>query len=183
MITKIWKDPVWSKVIAFIIITFIVSIATYFLNLWSVISTFAAQCYFFAFASTSISHWILFILILFALFAILFLAVKAWLKIFPLASSSKHYKTDLFFGVRWRWKFDWNGEICDIQTFCPYCDYEVYAHNSSIYDSIDRIVFFCEDCGCNLGEFPGSLYSLEDKAKRLIDKKIRHGTWSKQNTS
>ncbi|MFT7373917.1 MAG: hypothetical protein ACI9T9_002617 [Oleiphilaceae bacterium] len=68
MILKIWKDPVWSKVIAAIIFSAFVSVYTYFTGAWGSIFQFGSNIYAFLFESTLVINWLLALLVIFSLF-------------------------------------------------------------------------------------------------------------------
>ena len=183
LFTKLWHDPVWSKVIAGVILAVGATVATYFLNWWPVIGEFVSQCFTFALASTSTPNWLLFVLGLLALPVVIIFGVIVWEKIFPPHStppSWRSYTTDFFFGLRWRWTYGNMGELYNTHTFCPHCDYQVFAQDASPYRVIDHIAFHCESCDRHLGEFQESLASLESKTERFIQQKIRNGTWLTQ---
>jgi len=181
--TKLWHDPVWSKVIATVILAVGATITTYFFNWWPEIGKFVALCFSFALASTPIPNWLIFALGLLALPAVILFGAIGWRTAFPPQStppSWKNYTTDFFFNLRWQWKYDPAGQICDTHTFCPHCDFQVYARQVSAFQFVDHIAFHCENCGSHLGEFKESLALLENKTMRFIQLKIRNGTWLTQ---
>ena len=183
MISKFWKDPVWSKVIAYVICTVGGSVALYFLNKRLAISTLVKRCYGFALASTSIPNWILFVLGIIVLLAVIFLGAIVWQKVLQSARPWLNYTTDIFFGLRWRWEYSKDGQIYNTHTFCPYCDLQVNFHNATdLGNDNDYIVFHCENCDHHLGEFQGSFDLFKDKTIRNIQLKIRNGTWLNQNS-
>ena len=59
MILKIWKDPVWSKVIAAAIITLFGIIATYAMGIWPSILQISHNVYTFLLKSTLVDNWLL----------------------------------------------------------------------------------------------------------------------------
>jgi hypothetical protein len=186
MWSKLWNDPVWSKVIAGVILALGATIATYFLEWWPSFGRWGSQGYAFAIASTPTPHWLLLLLGLLAL-PTLFLAVAiAWASIFPAkaqAPSWRDYTTDIYFGLRWRWRYSSDGGIYDAHTFCPHCDFQVFPQDVSSYRVIDHIAFRCDSCGRHLAEFQESFASVENKTKRFIQQRIRNGTWSAQQAA
>lgn len=180
-LTKIWHDPVWSKVIAGFILAVGAIAASYFFDWWPMIGELVAQCYAFVLASTYVPNWLLFILGLLILPLGIIFGVIVWQKVFTpqaIAPSWQNYTTDFFFGLRWRWTYGGGGQIHDVHTFCPHCDFQVYPQDVSSYRFIDHIAFHCESCNRRLGEFQESFGSLESKTKRFIQQKLRNGTWS-----
>jgi hypothetical protein len=184
MLKKLWHDPVWSKVIAGVILAVSATVATYFLHWWPAIGEFISQCFTFAMASSTTPNWLLFVLGLLALPMVILLGAIVREKIFPPQPSSpswRSYTTDFFFGLRWRWTYGSRGEIYNAHTFCPNCDFQVFARDVSSYRVIDHIAFHCESCGRHLGEFQESFASLESKTERFIQQKIRNGSWLTQS--
>jgi hypothetical protein len=171
--SKVWNDPVWSKVISGVILAIGATGITYFLNWWPTIGNFFACSYAYIHASTTVPRWFILLVGLLALPTAIFLPALLWRTLFPLQASWKSYRSDLFFGIRWRWNYFGSGEIYDVHTFCPRCDFQLYAK-----DSYRSIVFFCESCDQHLGAFDETYDSLENKTKRFIQQKLRNGTWS-----
>lgn len=187
-LTKLWHDPVWSKVIAGIILPIGATAIAYFLNLLSVVKSFAALCIEFALSTTTVSNLVLIAVVLLSIPTVIFILFFIWIKISPpkpkLANLSwRHlYLTDLFFGLRWRWKYSSgdNATIYEVTTYCPHCDYQIYFNKNTIWDS--PISFYCDSCHKPLSNFNETYAVLENKTIRHIAKKIRNGTWSIPNT-
>lgn len=93
MFKKLWHDPVWSKVIAGVILAVGATVVTYFLNWWPVISEFVSRCITFALASTSTPNWLLFVLVLLVLPVVFLFGVLIWEKIFLSQSSPPSWRT------------------------------------------------------------------------------------------
>ena len=180
MLKNFWNDPVWSKAIAGTILGAGALPASYFLNRRPIIRSFATTAYDFAFFSTALPNWAIGFLGLLAAPTVVVVVVLTWRRIFPASSNIidwKNYRTDNFFGLRWRWNYFDGGQIYEIHTFCPHCDFQVYAEDASAYRAIDRIAFRCDSCGQRLGEFDEPYQTLEHKVKRFIQQKIRNGSW------
>ena len=179
ILKKLWHDPVWSKVIASVILALGMTVTGYFLNWWPTIGGFVSS-------STLTPNWLLFLLVLLCLPTLIIIGALAWQNVFPSTPHSpswKNYTTDIFFNLRWRWTYGTNGQIYDTHSFCPYCDFQVYAKDVSSYAVIEHIAFHCDSCGCNLGEFQESIYSLESKIKRFVQQKLRNETWETQGST
>ena len=186
MLKKLWNDPVWSKVIAGAILAVGTLLGTYFLDWWPTIGRFAKDAYNFALSPTSLLNWIIGVLGLLAAPTIIGLLAIIWQKIFPSSSSAtdwRNYTTDKFFGLRWRWRYFGDGKIYDVHTFCPHCDFQIYAEDASAYRAVDRITFRCDSCSQRLGEFDEPFASLENKVKRFVQQKIRNGSWLVQSSA
>lgn len=183
MFKKLWHDPVWSKVIAGVILALGATVAAYFLDWWPSIRVAIRNSIAFAFDSTLTSNWLLLLLVLLALPTLILIGAIAWQSVSPSKARSptwQNYTTDIYFGLRWRWTYGTKGQIYDANTLCPHCDFQVYAKDVSTYRVIDHIAFHCDSCGRHLGEFNESFNSLEDKVKRLVQQKLRNGTWAAQ---
>lgn len=186
MVKKLWNDPVWSKVIAGVILAVGATIGAYFLDLWPSIGSFIRKSYNFVFLTTNVPNWAIGILCILSLPTIVLALALLWEWIHPKTQNDspgwRSYKTDIYFGLRWRWKYyDDDGGIYDVYTFCPHCDFQVFPYNTSGYRIIDRIGFHCDSCDKDLGEVDESKDSLENKVIRLIQQKLRTGSWLRQN--
>jgi hypothetical protein len=185
MVKKLWNDPVWSKVIAGVILTVVATIGAYFLDWWPSIGSFIWNCYKSIFFTTTTPNWLLGILCILSLPTIVIALALLWEKVHPKKQNDSHswrsYTTDNYFGLRWRWKYYQDGGIYDVYTFCPHCDFQVFPYDASGYRIIDRIGYQCDSCGRDLGQVDESRDSLENKVIRLIQQKLRTGLWPRQN--
>lgn len=178
---KLWKDPVWSKVIATGIIAAVGGLGAYLLGYWPVVAGAASSGWVFLLASSSISNWIIALLAIAALPAVMLVAALAWQLIKGEDGSATttgwtSYTTDEFFGLRWRWSYI-GGSIVRLYAFCPKCDYQVFSHNVSSYNFIDRTAFSCDSCNSDLVEIDESEAQINSKVERFIQQKIRNNTW------
>lgn len=174
MLKRIWKDPVWASVIA----TSFGGLASYFAGWWPAIVGAVKEVWIFLGATSAISHWIVAVLAFLALPTLVVSAMLAWQLVHPTAASRPNwhgYTEDNFFGLRWRWSYSSIGQIQQMTTFCPHCDYQVFWQDASAYAAVERITFHCDSCHSSLGEFTESFRSLESKAERFIQQKIRNG--------
>lgn len=177
---KIWHDPVWSKVIAGAILAISALIATYFLDLWPAIGSGMSFAYAYIKTTWNLPIWLMILASLLSLPTIIFLLLALWFKIFPGSDDSptwKSYKTDSFYNLRWRWSYFDDGQINSLTTYCPNCDFQLYAHDLSPFRVIDHIGYSCESCRTDICEFQESVGSLESKVRRSIQQKLRNGTW------
>ena len=187
MLKNIWKDPVWSKVIATAILAAIGLGYTYATDRWSFLPIIDALAHawtisFSWITSTSlIPNWLSLLTGLLAVPTVIICAAILWNLSRAEKSSShwKNYTEDKFFGILWRWRYT-NGSIVDPYTFCPHCDFQIYPINKSSYIAVDRIGFQCDSCHSQLGIFEESYSTLENKAIRFAQQKIRNGTWNEK---
>ena len=176
---RLWKDPVWSKVIAWGITAAIGGLGTYLLGYWPVVGRAISAAWNFLFASSNVSNWVIALLILGTVPSVALLAALAKHVVRGERASTPNwtsYKTDYFLGLRWRWNYA-GGNIVKLHAFCPICDYQLFARNASGYDLIDRISFSCDSCNRALAEFDESETHLESKIERFIQQKVRNNTW------
>lgn len=177
---KAWNDPVWSAVIAGLMLLALSGLFTYFFNLWPLILDFLHKTYNFVISSTGVPNWLLGIFGVLSLpyIFLVFFLIKEKLSPSPAGKTDwRTYQTDIFYNLRWRWHYLENGNIHNLVTFCSYCDFQVYPRADSAYHIVNRIEYECESCGKNWGNFEESPASLEDKVKRFIQQKIRNGKW------
>lgn len=180
MIKKLWNDPVWSKVIAGVILTVCATIGAYFLNWLPIIWRCVENIWAFCLSRSVVPNWLFGLLTILALPAIIAAGAFVWAKIFPSQDTKpdwRVYTNDTFFGLRWRWSYFSDGAISNICSFCPHCDFQVFPYHAGVYRVIERIGFRCDSCGRDLGEFDISYNTLESKVERSIQQKLRNGTW------
>jgi hypothetical protein len=182
MIKKLWSDPVWSKVIAGVILAIGATVVSYFLNWWPTIGRFVSEVYAFAFSTTSVPNWFIALMVILSIptfiIAIVLAKEKIWLETKNSESGWRSYKSDIYIKLRWRWKYFDDGGIYDLVSFCSHCDFQVFAQNASAYRVVDRIGFHCDSCDRTLNEIDESIDSLENKIKRFIQQKLRTGAWA-----
>ena len=179
MLKTFWNDPVWSKVISAGILAAIGVGGIYLLNWWPIIGEYATSTFSMATARSSAPNWVVGFVGLMAIPTLLFVITAGWQIVNPTPAdqpSWRDYRSDEFYGIRWQWQY-FGTSMSEMLTFCPQCDFQVYPEHASAYASIERISFRCESCPCELGTFDESFGSLEDKAKRFAQQKIRTGKW------
>lgn len=175
MLKRIWKDPVWASVIA----TGIGGLWSYLAGWWPAIVDAWQAAWGFLGATSPISHWIVALLVLMAAPTLVVGVVLVWQLFRPTSTPKpdwRGYTEDNFFGLRWRWSYSSIGQVQQITTFCPHCDYQVFWQDASTHAAVDRIAFHCDSCHSSLGEFAETFRSLESKTERFIHQKIRNGS-------
>ena len=183
MFSRIWHDPVWSKVIAGAILGLGALILSYVFDWWPWIFSTAYRAVAFISSESAIPHWALLVGGLLALFGLICVGILMWARFFETdaRTSWKSYTSDIFFGLKWRWKYTTDGSIWEVVSFCPQCDYQVLPQRSSAYNVIIAIDYHCESCGRDLAEFTDSYEVLESRVVRSAQQKLRNGTWSSAN--
>lgn len=180
LLKKIWGDPVWSKVIATGIVAVVAVVATYLAGWWPTFAAFAKKVASFGAATTTVPNWLLILLSLCAVALLFFLGIALWTIIAPGSSEPlprASYREDDFFGIRWRWSYNTDGDIVRLMSFCPGCDYQIYPRDVSGYQEPEHLKYNCDDCGARINEFKMPEEEIESRVIRQIHKKIRSGSW------
>ena len=180
---RLWKDPVWSKVIASGIITISFTAITYLSGYWPILKDFFLILWKFIISFTSIPNWVIGILsIPFILFiwAILYRLKE---KVFSNPVTFKNYCNDNFLSLKWVWSYTWDNQITNLYSLCPKCDYQIFPKDSSNYSMIPKYRYICDDCGYDAGTIDEDTQKTEHDIKLKIHKNIRTGKWyEKLNT-
>jgi hypothetical protein len=179
MVKRIWSDPVWSKVIASVIVALIGAVVSYLAGWWPIImSVLDATCRYLV-ATTMIRNWMFLILLLCAGLFVLTLSGAAWIVLTGKKSKEEYkiYKTDRILDLVWRWRYDSSGEIISLGAFCPKCDMQLAPQSVPDGQGNAKIVYLCDDCGDAAKVFPGILIEVESLVKRHIQKRLRSGNW------
>jgi hypothetical protein len=127
---------------------------------------------------TSIPNWLLGLLVVIAVVFTLRVVVGAVIRRRP---NWRSYTEDTFFGLVWRWRYSiviGEGIPVDLTSFCPYCDFQVHPEPGSDSRAVEGIAYHCDGCGRALGTVNESVFSLYNKVERLIQRKLRNGTWT-----
>ncbi|HCG9194178.1 MULTISPECIES: hypothetical protein [Vibrio harveyi group] len=183
MIGKIWKDPVWSKIIATGLLALFGAISTYFLDWWPSIKLVFVKGFNYLLNTSEIPNWLIGIMGVCTVITIivLLLIVK---EIFLPSSGNKTWKSytcDKFFGLEWHWTFGSNGgEIYNLYSCCTRCQYQVFPQYASSYAAVDSISYKCDSCGSEVGPFSESNEEIESKVRRFIQQKLRTGKWDSE---
>ena len=177
---SLWKDPVWAAVISAGIVAAASAGGTYALGLWPTIAEHVAALWRATEEQSKWLNWQVWLAATLAAPTILLALALLWSLIRPskdAATWRQLYLDDRFVGLRWRWKYYSDGSLGDIHSFCPHCDYQVFPHRVSTYAAVDRIGFHCDSCGRDLPTFDEAHEQLESRVRRLIQQKVRAGTW------
>lgn len=176
----LWKDPVWAAVISAGIIAAVGAGGSYLLGLWPGLSNEAGALWRVAGEQSKWSNWQVWLAVTMAFPSVLLTLALLWSAIRPSTSAAdwRHlYLEDQLVGLRWRWKNHSDGTLGDIHSFCPHCDFQVFSRHASAYAAVDRIDFHCDSCGRDLATFDEPYSQLESRVRRLIQQRIRAGTW------
>ena len=84
------------------------------------------------------------------------------------------YTTDLFHGVRWRWRLNQKGSPYDIAVFCPKCDMQLQPDSGQFGIST---LFYCDKCDVAFEGIHMPFRELENWILREIQRKLRTGDW------
>jgi hypothetical protein len=174
ILTRLWKDPVWSKVISTLIVALILAAFAYFKGWWPNISKALYQSSLWTVAKTPISNWLLILLSLFALGFVLCIVAIVILRSGKAIPDFLSYQTDIFYEIRWRWTYV-GGKIDRLVSFCPICDYQLIPKEAGAYAAAPRTLYECEDEDCRsfakVIDLPQE--EIENRILRSIQKKLR----------
>ena len=109
MLKSIWKDPVWSAVIATAIATVGGAVGTFLLGLWPAIGGWFVGLWTFGARPSQVANWVVWLLALLTVPTLLILAALVGEAIRPNREMAavegwRMYTEDEFLGLRWRWK-------------------------------------------------------------------------------
>mgnify|MGYP000388442698 CR=1 FL=1 len=175
---KIWKDPVWSKVISTGIITSIGILISYLAGWLPIFLNFIKDIWAWLFQTTDIAHWLLILISIPC--ALVFYVVFLWLKSLSATEQSfESYISDNFFGLKWRWSYYYEGKISgdDVHCFCPSCDHQLFPQDASSYRVAPEFRYDCPDCGYSIGVIEDDYNQLRHKVILKVQKNIRTGKW------
>jgi len=96
-------------------------------------------------------------------------------------SSFLLYTQDVFFGIRWRWKY-YGNELGPVVAFCPRCDTRLLERDEYLsrrvgYASGSGILFYCDHCSWESQPLEGTHDDVIERVGRQIDRKIRNKEW------
>lgn len=178
MLMKAWKDPVWSKIIATAILLLLGSVGTYVLGVWPSIIKFSADMYDFLNSTQSVKNWLIGIALIpwFLIIYIIFLLILEAFKNNKADLDWRSYTTDYFFGLNWKWSY--RGEnINDLFSFCPECQYQIFANSVGGYDMARCYQYVCDDCGYCAQDSDVEPEMLKHRVKLKIQKNLRTEEW------
>jgi hypothetical protein len=180
LIKKYWHDPVWSKVIAGTILALAAGVGAYFFDWWPSIKGIAQGIIDFLQSQTAVPNWLLGVMAIPMLFGIYVFGYVIWKGYFTNNQTPtwRNYVKDSFFEIHWSWRYSESGQIFDLYSFCPNCDFQIYPRRHlDVWRDFTHISFHCESCGKDLGNFSDDVEQFENKITRHIQRNIRSGEW------
>lgn len=180
MLKRIWKDPVWAGVIAAVFSAGMLAVLSYLGGFWPTFALWLKGGWEYLLVETTVPNWLVLLLTLVSLPTILVGLILLWQRLRPSTATGanwRSYTEDVFFGLRWRWRFGDDGDIYGVNTFCPHCDFQVFPQNASAWNAVDHIRFHCDSCHAELGDFQEAYGALKNKTERFIQQRIRNGSW------
>lgn len=175
---KIWSDPVWSKVISAGILALLASLYATVSGSWGSVWHGVGVAWDYITADVLVSRWALSLLWVWALLAttlIIAVAVHNVSQSKSVVNDWRSYRSDNFFGLKWRWKLH-EAQPYDICAFCPVCDLQLDPQYENHFRVTAVMQFQC-DYGHGSWPFQETWNSLEDRITRMIQQKLRNGTW------
>jgi len=92
----------------------------------------------------------------------------------------KNYRSDMFFGVNWRWHY-MGSSINNPVPFCPQCDTQLVVEEKinfhGILSHVERTNYLCDHCGHPCGSQPETFSKTLERVIRQIDRKLRTNEW------
>ena len=180
LFTKIWKDPVWSKVIAAgitgILGILLVVVSIYFPSLWVSVSTGFTIVWSFISGHTNTPNWVLGIMAISCLIlsVILFLYIQQ--KIKPDTPEDPYsYRSDIIEGLLWNWHYRLKA-ISGLISLCPKCEFQILPELINSFYSANRCRYYCQGCNTEVGILEKDV--LEKLVKLRIQHALRTGTWA-----
>ena len=165
------SHPVRNSIIATLATAAILSFVTFVIpHGWHTIFSAVGSFFGWFVKTTAIPNWLLVILAL----STLTLIVRTILILIANSGLTEHvpgWPTEMtIFGIHWRWKYSVNGRIHDLASFCPQCDFQIYARPASTFG---RLVYPCEDCNWQSEPFDCSPSEVESRVTRKIQQHLR----------
>lgn len=161
-----------NTIIGGLILAAFISLIVYLIpNGWKSIFSFIGFVFKWLFLITEMPNWalIIFALIVLLLFTGLFLKIYLFRK----PNNSPYRLTELaVFEILWRWHPSHDGNIHELVSFCPKCDFQIYTR-PGIAGHPPRSVYHCEDCNRDVAEFNFSQSEVENRVKRKIQQYLR----------
>lgn len=170
---KIWHDPVWSKVIAAGVLG-LLGWLTYRWRLWAALRDEIVAAWTFLGSTSPVRHWVLGLLTVVMMVAVATAVLILWIVLSgrsrPPAPDWRAYTTDVFYDLRWRWRYE-DGRIGGLSPFCPRCGYALVPEDWGM-----NLHFQCDKCPREY-TVRQSWHSLLSKVERLVYQKLSSGEW------
>jgi hypothetical protein len=92
----------------------------------------------------------------------------------PLPSPLLDYKADVFDGIRWRWRYDYDrlDMASHMKAYCPECDNEIIPKQRGAATMLD-----CHECQKNLATLWHQDSNLYARVKSQIERQLRRKGW------
>lgn len=171
LIKKVWKDPVWSKVISAGILALFVWLGYQFdfiRNDKTIFFEFFQQ-------EVKIQVWIVFLILIINI-VLLFLSVRYILTLYKVDEDDlfHSYCYDKILGLTWRWDYSTIDQIINLHSFCPNCDFQLIK-------KMDKGFLYysdhCSGCGFELTSDIVNSRRFEENVILKIQQKIRNSEW------
>jgi len=171
---QFWRDPVWSNVIAGVIVAMLLWVMhreNWWLPVWHGMTTAWA----YLLGTITVRRWIFGLL---TVGTVLFAALVTMLTIIARKGANQNedapawlsYTSDFFFGLKWVWGYE-NRRVVIRAVLCPHCDYQLTPDSSSVF--VSRVFFHCDSCHRTTPVEGQSWPSLQSVVERLIQQKLR----------
>jgi len=176
MIKALWNDPVWSKVIATVLIGVFTLIGTLLLGLWPLLISALLGAWNWIISDIKLPLW--FFMLLLGAAGFLFLAIFSnALENYRLKHKDtppwKDYTSEHFFGARFEWQWSHNNTPKNLLPLCLQCDAIMTKYDTSAYMVSPTLQLICENCGYKGVEIEGTETDLNRKILIQVELRMR----------
>lgn len=147
-IKKIWRDPVWSKVIAGVLLMVITAIVSVIRSSYSETESFMDVLY--TVLGVKINLWLALAVVLVVWIVVSFVKQKKNKEnLIPQLPFVKEFTEGKYQGMQWKWRWKWSKSfkffyVTDLNLVCPYCKEGVLTVGYSYVD------YVCGNCGADI---------------------------------
>ncbi|MCP3942405.1 MAG: hypothetical protein GY710_13085 [Desulfobacteraceae bacterium] len=190
MLKKAWKDPIWSKVIAWGIIAAIIFLWGYFTGAFSVIKGWVigfpsliggwiSYSWKFLWLKSEVAHWLLLLMSIICLLAVIALILRIKESLSKKQEiTQRDYKRRLIDGLDIWWDYVGNYNIINISIFCPKCEYQIMPEFLGLRPSAPKkVCFICSNCEYRANDFIGNWEAFNRHVSFKIQHDLRTGKW------
>jgi len=181
---KIWKDPVWSKVISVGILLILGVTSEHYIGWWNSLKIVIKSSILYLEQTTEINNWLIIVMGISTILILILLLLVIWslIKESLIDNDSqpwKNYTSDIFWGVECHWKYiGKEGIPYDIYFLCPKCKYQLYPLEYNDYQYFDSItIFSCSNCNTKYEKVLTHPINIKHKVELNVQQKLRTNSW------
>ncbi len=172
-VRRFWKDPVWSSVVAGLIVAGSLSGGATALGWWPVVVSGIESAWVSIISDVAVPAWLLLVMVA-ACMKVSWELATWWDRL-----GKRPYEHDVIEGVKWRWDARHGSpeEVVDVTPYCPTCDMQVVPEVKAEGYGDSRTVrstYCCDGCGTKLGRFEDDP-TYKSRVVRHIERNLRNG--------